>query len=189
MGLRRDDIKLCVGNCHRCRFTCFSKNGRYQKACFEFLAKNDNCLNFLQFACWKSAFAHFRNKCNKCTFSTNWGAPRPPVPMFLTKYHLQTFWYDLQGKLVPAYTTSKVTSRHDSRHSWLSPDWICQPGAEISAVVLRYFSSNLTRRYGADLKHHTSHIITHLPLRGGFSSLLSLFQRVWPDQICQAGLE
>jgi hypothetical protein len=39
------------------------------------------------------------------------------------------------------------------------------------------------------LKHQTSHIITHLPLRGGFSSLLSLFQRVWPDQICQAGLE
>ena len=90
---------------------------------------------------------------------------------------------------MPHDSTSKVTSRHDSLHSWLSPDWICQPGAEISAVVLRYFSSNLTRRYGADLKHQTSHIITHLPLRGGFSSLLSLFQRVWPDQICQAGLE
>ena len=58
-------------------FHMFLQKRSLQKACFEFLAKNDNCLNFLQFACWKSAFAHFRNK---CTFSTNWGSPSPNVP-------------------------------------------------------------------------------------------------------------
>ena len=46
MGLRRDDIKLCVGNCHRCCFTCFSKNGRYKKLASNFWPKMTTAWTF-----------------------------------------------------------------------------------------------------------------------------------------------
>ena len=148
-------------------FHMFLQKPSLQKACFEFLAKNDNCLNFLQFACWKSAFAHFRNK---CTFSTNWGAPQSQCSLQNTTY-IQTFWYDLHDtkKILRIYQKFRIYSYIVRLLSesyklnavkirieiWINWNWILSPGpgagsrrrGPVPGSLAQHPSDNSTQSY------------------------------------------